>query len=42
MRIKGLMEDAKVTDFSNLKGIPVEAEFDGDILKSWRVLKEVL
>lgn len=42
MKIKELLRTAKVTDITQLKGIPVECTFDGNLLKSWRVLKEVL
>jgi len=37
-----IMTKAKVTDVSRLAGIPVEVTFDGNMLKSWRVLEEVL
>ncbi len=33
---------AKKKSVSELVGIPVEIEFDGMVLKSWRVLTEVL
>ncbi len=36
------MDAAKVRDVADLKGIPVECEFDGQMLKSWRILSEVL
>lgn len=42
MRINSLLEDAKVNDVSELKGTPVEVTLEGNTLKSWRVLKEVL
>ena len=41
-RLMQLMKDAKVSDLNKLKDIPVECVFDGNLLKSWRVLKEVL
>lgn len=42
-RIRKLMEDSKVPDFSKLKGIPVEVEiYDNGALRDWRVLTEVL
>jgi hypothetical protein len=37
-----LLKDAKVRSVDKLKGIPVEAIFDGNVLKEWRVLTEVL
>lgn len=37
-----LMKNAKVTDANKLVGIPVEVTFDNMMLKSWRVLTEVL
>ena len=37
-----LLKDAKVSDVSRLVGIPIEATFDGQMLKEWRILKEVL
>jgi len=40
--ISKLLKQAKVTDISQLKGIPVEATFDGNLLKEWRILEEVL
>ena len=42
MRISALLEAAKVESVSKLKGVPVECTFDGNALKSWRVLAEVL
>lgn len=41
-RLKDTMKAAKVRDMRRLEGVPVEVSFDGDRLKSWRVLKEVL
>jgi len=41
-KTQSIMSQAKVRDFSQLKGIPIEAEFDGNLLKSWRVLTEVI
>lgn len=40
--INQIMKDANVTDINQLKNIPVEITFEGNTLKSWRVLKEVL
>jgi hypothetical protein len=37
-----LLKDAKVTSVDKLKGIPVEVTFDGNTLKEWRILTEVL
>jgi hypothetical protein len=37
-----LLKDAKVDSVDRLKGIPVEVTFDGNMLKKWRVLTEVL
>lgn len=42
MRLKKLMDDAKVTTVEQLAGIPISITFDDRTLKSWRVLKEVL
>ena len=37
-----LMKEAKVKEFHKLVGTPIEAEFAGGSLKSWRILTEVL
>lgn len=37
-----LLEKAKVNDLNGLKGKPVEATFSNMVLKSWRILEEVL
>jgi hypothetical protein len=37
-----LLKEAKVSSVYKLKGIPVEVTFDGNMLKEWRILKEVL
>ena len=37
-----LLRDAKVQSVDQLKDIPVECTFEGNSLKSWRILKEVL
>lgn len=37
-----ILKQAKVHDVAKLKDIPVEVEFDGMALKSWRILTEVL
>lgn len=36
------LRDAKKDRVSQLVGVPVEVVFEGNTLKSWRVLKEVL
>ena len=41
-RVEQLMVDAGVRDFSKLKGKPIEVTMDGMVMKSWRILKEVL
>lgn len=40
--VSKLLKDAKVSDVSKLKGVPVEVVFDGNQLKEWRILTEVL
>lgn len=40
--VAGLLKSAKVSSLDKLKGIPVEVEFEGLSLKSWRILEEVL
>ena len=42
LMLRDTLRDAKVKDVTELVGIPIEATFDGNMLKSWRVLKEVL
>jgi hypothetical protein len=42
LAVKKIMDDAKVDEINKLVGTPIEAEFDGVMLKSWRVLTEVL
>lgn len=37
-----LLAAAKKKDVSELVGVPIEATFDGMMLKEWRVLTEVL
>lgn len=41
-RIEALMYSAKKRHFKDLVGVPIEVTFDGNLLKSWRVLTEVL
>ncbi len=40
--ISKLLSDAKVNSIDKLKGIPVKLTFEGNTLKEWRVLTEVL
>ncbi len=40
--ISVLLNESKVKTIDKLKGIPVEAIFDNGVLKSWRILTEVL
>jgi len=40
--IQEILKKAKVNSVDQLKGKPVEVTFDGNLLKSWRVLDEVL
>lgn len=40
--ISKLLNEAKVNSINELKGIPIEATFDNNTLKEWRILKEVL
>lgn len=42
MYVNKLLKDAKVEYVSQLKGKPVECRFHGNVLSSWRILKEVL
>lgn len=37
-----LLQDAKKSTVDQLQGVPIEATFDGNILKSWRILTEVI
>lgn len=41
-KISSLLIDAKVTNIADLKNKPIAAVFDGNLLKSWRVLTEVI
>ncbi len=41
-RCRDLMKDAKVSDFKDLKGKPIEITFNNGRLHSWRILTEVL
>ena len=40
--VSSLLAQAQVHDIYELKGKPVECTFDGNLLKSWRILTEVL
>ena len=40
--INRIMKDAEVHDINKLAGVPVELTFDGNLLKDWRVLTEVI
>jgi hypothetical protein len=40
--VSSLLKDAKVDSVDQLKGKPVEVTLDGNMLKSWRILTEVL
>ena len=40
--IMALLKDAKITDVSDLAGVPVSVTFEGNVLKSWRILTEAL
>ena len=40
--VSKLLKDAKVSSVDELKGKPVEVTFDGNMLKEWRILTEVL
>jgi hypothetical protein len=40
--VSSLLKDAKVDSVDKLKGKPVEVTLDGNQLKSWRILTEVL
>ena len=40
--VSKLLKEAKVDSVDELKGKPVEVTFDGNLLKEWRILTEVL
>jgi hypothetical protein len=42
MKLAETLTLARVNNVQDLVGVPVEATFDGNQLKSWRVLTEVL
>jgi hypothetical protein len=41
-KISDLLRAANVDDVYKLKGVPVELTFDGNMLKDWRILAEVV
>ena len=41
-RLQETLTAAKKDDVARLVGVPIEATFEGNTLKSWRVLTEVL
>jgi hypothetical protein len=41
-KIDKILSDAKVDSISQLKGMPVECEIEGNTIKDWRILTEVL
>lgn len=40
--VSKLLKEAKVDSVDKLAGIPIEATFDNNLLKEWRILTEVL
>lgn len=42
MRLNATMRDANVDRVERLAGVPIEVTFDGNTLKEWRVLTEVI
>lgn len=40
--VSKLLKEAKVDTIDKLKDIPVEVTFDGNLLKEWRILTEVI
>ena len=42
LRASKVMADAKVSRFKDLVGKPVEVSWDGNALKEWRILTEVI
>lgn len=42
IEIKKLLEEARVSTIDELKDIPIEAEFNGNVLEKYRILNEVL
>lgn len=42
VKVTELLDQAKVDCVSQLKDVPVECTFEGMVLKSWRILEEVI
>jgi len=42
LRLLQILNDANKRTIDELVGVPVQVTFDGNILKSWRVLREVV
>lgn len=42
LRLETVMRNANVKNFNELKGVPIEITYQGNMLKSWRVLTEVV
>lgn len=40
--VNKLLKEAKKRTVDQLKGVPVEMQFDGNLLKDWRILTEVI
>ena len=41
-KIAAILQNAKKNDIAKLPGTPIEATFEGNLLKDWRILHEVL
>lgn len=41
-QISKYLKEAKVNSVDKLKGVPVEVTFEGNTIKSWRILTEVI
>lgn len=42
MEVKKLLDDANKRNITDLEGTPIEAIFENNVLKDWRVLTEVI
>jgi len=42
LRISTLLIDSKRESVPDLVGVPIEVTLDGNVMKEWRILKEVL
>ena len=42
IRVAKLLSDANVDTINRLVGVPIEVDFDDNILKSWRILTEAI